>query len=143
MRVRKLLLLVTAFALLSLLGAQCGATPTPERIVETVIVTKEVEVAGETVVETVIVEVEGVKVYHAGDTDFIPEMKDFDVDIALLPVSGTYVMRADQAVEAALAINPKLAIPMHYGAIVGDEQDALDFEKALEGKIPVLVLQKE
>ena len=59
MRVRKLLLLVTAFALLSLLGAQCGATPTPERIVETVIVTKEVEVAGETVVETVIVEVEG------------------------------------------------------------------------------------
>jgi len=60
MRVRKLLWLVTAFALLSLLGAQCGATPTPERIVETVVVTK--EVAGETVVETVIVEVEGEKV---------------------------------------------------------------------------------
>ena len=60
-----------------------------------------------------IVETEGVKVYHAGDSDFIPEMKDLEVDIALLPVSGTYVMRADQAVEAALAINPKLAIPMH------------------------------
>ena len=89
-----------------------------------------------------IVETEGVKVYHAGDSDFIPEMKDLEVDIALLPVSGTYVMRADQAVEAALAINPKLAIPMHYGAIVGDEQDALDFKKALEGKIPVLVLPK-
>lgn len=89
-----------------------------------------------------IVEVEGVKVYHAGDTDFIPEMKDFQVDIALLPVSGTYVMRADQAVEAALAIGPKLAIPMHYGAIVGDQQDALDFKKALEGKVEVLILPK-
>jgi len=90
-----------------------------------------------------IVETEGVKVYHAGDSDFIPEMKDLEVDIALLPVSGTYVMRADQAVEAALAINPKLAIPMHYGAIVGDEQDALDFKKALEGKVDVLILKKE
>ena len=89
-----------------------------------------------------IVEVEGVKVYHAGDTDFIPEMKDFQVDIALLPVSGTYVMRADQAVEAALAIGPKLAIPMHYGAIVGDQQDALEFKKALEGKVEVVILPK-
>lgn len=90
-----------------------------------------------------IVEIEGIRIYHAGDTDFIPEMNDFEVDIALVPVSGTYVMTADQAAKAALAINPKLAIPMHYGAIVGDVQDALNFEKALEGKIEVLVLQKE
>lgn len=90
-----------------------------------------------------IVEIEGVKVYHAGDADFIPEMKDFEVDIALLPVSGTYVMTADQAVKAALAINPKLAIPMHYGAIVGDEQDALNFKKELEGKVDVLILEKD
>ncbi|MFH1630463.1 MAG: MBL fold metallo-hydrolase [Pseudomonadota bacterium] len=89
-----------------------------------------------------VVETEGVKVYHAGDADFIPEMKNLEVDIALLPVSGTYVMTADQAVKAALAINPKLAIPMHYGAIVGDVQDALNFEKALEGKVDVLVLEK-
>jgi len=89
-----------------------------------------------------IVELEGVKVYHAGDADFIPEMKDFDVDIALLPVSGTYVMTADQAVKAALAINPKLAIPMHYGAIVGDIADALNFKKELEGKIEVSILEK-
>ena len=89
-----------------------------------------------------IVEVEGVRIYHAGDADFIPEMKDFEVDIALLPVSGTYVMTADQAVEAALAIQPKMAIPMHYGAIVGDEGDALNFKKALEGKIEVLILPK-
>lgn len=87
-----------------------------------------------------IVEVDGVKVYHAGDTDFIPEMKNFNTDIALLPVSGTYVMTADEAVEAALAINPKVAIPMHYGAIVGGGQDAENFKKALEGKVEVHIL---
>ena len=47
-----------------------------------------------------------------------------------------------QTVEAALAIQPQLAIPMHYGAIVGDEGDALNFKKALEGKVEVLVLPK-
>ncbi len=90
-----------------------------------------------------IVEIDGIKLYHAGDADFIPEMKDLEVDIALLPVSGTYVMTADQAVKAALAINPKLAIPMHYAAIVGDIQDALNFEKALAGKVDVMVLEKK
>ncbi|MCP4109260.1 MAG: MBL fold metallo-hydrolase [Desulfobacteraceae bacterium] len=89
-----------------------------------------------------IVEVEGVRIYHAGDSDFIPEMKDFKVDIAFLPVSGTYVMNAEQAVESALAINPKIAIPMHYGAVVGAEDDAVEFKKALEGKIDVLILEK-
>ena len=89
-----------------------------------------------------IVEMEGVRIYHAGDTDRIPEMKDFQVDIALLPVSGTYVMTADQAVEAALDIGPKLAIPMHYGAIVGGEEDARKFKEALEGKVKVMILPK-
>jgi len=89
-----------------------------------------------------IIEIQGIRIYHAGDADFIPEMKDLSVDIALLPVSGTYVMTAAQAAEAALAINPELAIPMHYGAIVGSEQDALDFKQALEGKVDVLILPK-
>lgn len=87
--------------------------------------------------------VDGVTLYHAGDTDFIPEMKDLEVDVALLPVSGTYVMTADQAVRAALAINPGLAIPMHYGAIVGDASNAESFAQALEGKVPVKILPKE
>ena len=52
-----------------------------------------------------IVEMDGVKIYHAGDTDFIPEMKEFSVDIALIPVSGTYVMDAEQAVQAAWRSN--------------------------------------
>jgi len=89
-----------------------------------------------------ILEVEGIRIYHAGDTDHIPEMKNFNVDIALLPVSGTYVMTADQAVEAALDINPKIAIPMHYGAIVGDRSDAERFRDALKGKLDVVILDK-
>jgi L-ascorbate metabolism protein UlaG (beta-lactamase superfamily) len=89
-----------------------------------------------------ILEVDGVRVYHAGDTDFIPEMKDLNVDIALLPVSGTYVMTSDEAVDAALAIGPGLAIPMHYGAIVGDNADALNFKNKLAGKVDVLILSK-
>jgi len=89
-----------------------------------------------------IVTIDGVRVYHAGDTDVIPEMKSLDVDIALLPVSGTYVMTADQAVTAALDINPKLAIPMHFGAIVGDSGDADTFKNALDGKVAVTILDK-
>lgn len=89
-----------------------------------------------------IVEIEGVRVYHAGDTDFIPEMKDFQTDIALLPVSGTYVMTADEAVEAALAIDPQIVIPMHYGSIVGGDQDAVKFRDALGEKFEVIVLEK-
>jgi L-ascorbate metabolism protein UlaG (beta-lactamase superfamily) len=89
-----------------------------------------------------VLEMDGARIYHAGDCDFIPEMKELNVDIALLPVSGTYVMTADQAVKAAQAIKPKLAIPMHYGAIVGDEKDAMAFKKALEGQVEVLVLSK-
>ena len=87
-----------------------------------------------------VIDLDGVRIYHAGDTDYIPEMKNLRVDIALLPVSGTYVMTADEAVEAALAINPALAIPMHYGAIVGDQSNATHFRDKLAGKIDVLIL---
>ena len=90
-----------------------------------------------------IVEFDGVLFYHAGDTDHIPEMDDFKVDIALLPVSGTYVMTANEAVDAAVAIGPKLAIPMHFGAIVGSDQDAKTFKQALAGQIDVTILSKE
>ena len=90
-----------------------------------------------------IVTIEGKRVYHAGDTDFIPEMSRIVCDIALLPVSGTYVMTAEQAAEAARKIKPKLAIPMHYGSIVGSEADANTFkEKAEKAGIKVKVLKK-
>ncbi len=87
--------------------------------------------------------VQGQRIYIAGDTDYIPEMKNFKVDIALLPVSGTYVMTADEAVKAALDMKPKVAIPMHYGSIVGSEKDAKRFAESLKGKIEVVILKEE
>ncbi|MBD3361457.1 MBL fold metallo-hydrolase [Candidatus Woesearchaeota archaeon] len=71
-------------------------------------------------------------IYFAGDTSFIPEMKDIKADIALLPVGGTYTMDAKQAAEAAKLIKPKVAIPMHYGKIAGTIDDAEYFKELLE-----------
>lgn len=84
--------------------------------------------------------VDGVRIYHAGDTDLIPEMDSIKADIALLPVSGTYVMTAEEAVEAAKIIKPKLVIPMHYDSIVGSADDARRFSDALSGTCEVVVL---
>ena len=90
-----------------------------------------------------IVEMDGVKIYHAGDSDLIPEMKDLEVDIALVPVSGTYVMDVNQAIEAARVIRPKIAVPMHYGRIVGSDDDARKFAEALKDEMTVVLKQKE
>lgn len=84
-----------------------------------------------------VVTMDGLTIYHAGDTDFIPEMADVKTDVALLPVSGIYVMTAEEAVEAALTIKPKVAIPMHYDKIAGDRQMAEAFQAALAGKVKV------
>ena len=83
----------------------------------------------------------GVSVYHTGDSDVIPEMTDLKPDIALVPVSGTYVMTADEAVEAVSVIKPKIAIPMHFAAIVGTREDAERFKK--KAKVEVHILEKE
>ena len=91
-----------------------------------------------------VVTIAGITVYHAGDTDVIPEMADLAPDVALLPVSGTYVMTAEQAAEAARAIRPGAVVPMHYGTVVGTEADALRFAGLLEGSgIQVEVLPRE
>lgn len=81
---------------------------------------------------------DGTRVYHAGDTDRIPEMDEIDADIALLPVSGTYVMTAEEAVAAANAIRPQVAIPMHYGEIVGEASDAETLKKGFSGETAIL-----
>ena len=86
-----------------------------------------------------VLSVSGKRIYHAGDTDRIPEMKNLkDIDIALLPVSGTYVMTAEEAAEACIDINPKVAIPMHYGSIVGDKNDAEKFTEIAKCKTVIL-----
>ena len=88
-----------------------------------------------------VINLDGIRIYHTGDSDFIPEMEALEVDIALLPVSGTYVMDPEQAVAAALAIDPEYAIPMHYGKIVGSDDQAAAFKTALEGRINVHICE--
>jgi len=88
-----------------------------------------------------ILRIEGKTVYHSGDTDFIPEMKQLGhVDVALLPSGGTYTMDNADAVEAALAIDPVVVIPMHRW-----DTDPEEFRKAVESKskIRAVVLQKD
>jgi L-ascorbate metabolism protein UlaG (beta-lactamase superfamily) len=80
-------------------------------------------------------------IYHTGDADFIPEMAALDVDIALLPVSGTYVMTAEEAAEAAAAIQPEVAIPMHVGEGIGSLDDAQRFADL--ATVPVIILPRE
>ena len=88
-----------------------------------------------------IVELDGRRIYHAGDTDAIPEMREVRCDVALLPVSGTYVMTAEEAGEACRMISATAVVPMHFGDIVGTAADAARFE-GLCG-IPVTVLPVE
>ncbi len=86
-----------------------------------------------------IFETSGRRIFHAGDTDFTPEMAVLkDIDIALVPVSGTYVMTAEEAAQAVNAFKPKVAIPMHYGAIVGNMVDAVKFREM--AKVEVIIL---
>lgn len=84
-----------------------------------------------------------VKLYHTGDSDLIPEMENLQPDVALLPVSGTYVMTVEEAVQAVSKIKPKLAIPMHYGTIVGSERDAERFKELASKLCQVQILKKE
>lgn len=85
----------------------------------------------------VVFKMEEQRIYHIGDSDNIPEMADIHPDIALIPVSGTYVMTAKEAIEAAKILNPKLAIPMHFGAIVGDRSMAEEFEQGVSCKVEI------
>lgn len=79
----------------------------------------------------VVIEMGGVRVYYAGDTDHIPEMSQLsEIELALLPVGGTYTMTAAEAVEACRTIGSKRALPYHWGDIVGSETDARAFVDA-------------
>ena len=79
----------------------------------------------------------GVRIYHAGDTDVIPEMDDIEADVALLPVGGTYTMTADEAAQAANTIKPQVAVPMHWGAIVGGDSDAQRFSDLCQMEVVI------
>lgn len=80
-----------------------------------------------------LIEIEGIRIYFAGDTDVIPEMSSLgSIDLAFLPVSGTYVMDEKEAAEAIAKIRPKIVVPMHYGSIVGELKQAFALQRLTE-----------
>lgn len=81
--------------------------------------------------------------YVCGDTDATPEAKAVKCDVLALPVGGTYTMDARQAAELAKAIQPKLALPTHYGSIVGSKKDAKRFCELVEDTIKVELLVED
>ncbi len=91
----------------------------------------------------VIVNMDNVRVYHAGDTDLIEEMKQLkNIDVALLPIGGTYTMDIDEAVNAVQCIKPKVVIPIHYNKIQGTEADAEEFKRKVQEKCNIKVVFK-
>lgn len=98
-----------------------------------------------------VIKMNDVIIYHAGDTDLIPEMQKLTGHnqqdkkfIALLPIGGKFTMNAEEAAEAAKLIKPSLAIPIHYGTIIGDNKDAEEFVKLCsENGIDSKILEKE
>jgi L-ascorbate metabolism protein UlaG (beta-lactamase superfamily) len=91
-----------------------------------------------------IVTLDGVKIYHTGDCDAFPHMRDLSCDIVILPASGTYVMDPGEAVDACNMLKPQVAIPMHWGDpdVVGTREDAEAFKAAAPCEVMILDPQK-
>jgi L-ascorbate metabolism protein UlaG (beta-lactamase superfamily) len=90
-----------------------------------------------------IIELDKVRYYIAGDTDITEENKKVKCDVAFVPVGGTYTMDFKEAAHLINEMKPKVAIPIHYGKIVGTKQDAEDFKKLLRPTIRCNILIKE
>ena len=89
-----------------------------------------------------VIELNGIKYYFAGDTDITEENKKVKCDVAFVPVGGTYTMTAKEAAELVNIIKPKIAVPIHYGSVVGTNKDAEDFVIRLNEKIEGRILMK-
>ena len=88
-----------------------------------------------------VVALDGVRYYHAGDTDAVPEMAEVHCDVALLPVGGKFTMTWEEAAEACELIDTEAAVPMHYGEVIGDIRDAERFRDHC--RVPVTILPLE
>ena len=89
-----------------------------------------------------IITLEGRRVYHAGDTNHIPEMADLgEIDIALLPIGGGPVMTAEEAAQAVGTIHPKAAIPMHVGRHRGSPKDIRAFQERAPTEVVLLEME--
>ena len=89
-----------------------------------------------------LIEIDGSSYYIAGDTDITEENQKIKCDVAFVPVGGTYTMNYKEAAELINIIQPKVAVPIHYGSIVGTEQDAANFSKLVSPEIKVEILMK-
>ena len=90
-----------------------------------------------------IVDVGGYRIYHAGDTDFIEEMRELKgIGASLLPIGGHFVMTVEEAIEAAKAINAQTAVPMHYKQLLGKEGSAAAEDKFRKGLKNVTILKE-
>lgn len=89
-----------------------------------------------------IIEFKGIRYYIAGDTDITEENKQVKCDVAFVPVGGTYTMNYSEAAELINIIKPKIAVPIHYGSIVGTKQDAINFINLLNENIQGKILMK-
>ena len=89
-----------------------------------------------------IIDIDGIRYYIAGDTDINEDNKKVQCDVALVPVGGTYTMDFKEAARLINEIKPKIAVPIHYGSIVGTKQDATDFAKLLHPSIKGIILMK-
>jgi len=85
--------------------------------------------------------VDAIRFYIGGDTDFIEEMKTIKVDVAFLPVSGIYVMTAEEAAAAAKTIKADLTIPAHYGSGIGSKEDAERFKRLAGKELNIQILE--
>jgi len=89
-----------------------------------------------------IIELNNKKIYHTGDSEFIDEMKSVKADIVLVPVGGTYTMNSSEAASLVNTIKPEVAIPMHWGSVVGTKEDALKFKDLVKKEIKVFILDR-
>ena len=89
-----------------------------------------------------ILNIDGERIYIAGDTDLTKEAKEVKCDIALIPIGGTYTMDAKKAAELVNIIKPKTVIPTHYGSIVGTAKDADAFAKLVDESIDVKIIME-
>ena len=86
-----------------------------------------------------VIEIGHKRIYYAGDTDLTEEMKALEnIDLALMPVGGTYTMNASEAAEATEYFKPKMAVPYHWGDIVGSEKDAEQFAELARCEVKIL-----
>ena len=90
-----------------------------------------------------IITLDGIRYYIAGDTDITEENRKVKCDVAFVPVGGTYTMDFKEAAQLINEIQPKIAVPIHYGSVVGTKQDATDFIKLLHPNIKGIILMKQ